>query len=396
MMKRILTFLLSFTLFYSANAQEVEVVTLTDQFAGSGGVTLGPDGMIYIGNYGDALPNANGTQVWRMDLEGNLEVFASGLSGASGNDFDSEGNLFQSNIAGARISKISPNGMVSTFVTSGISGPVGIVIDEEDNLFVCNCSNNTIQKVTPEGESSLFLSHIILSCPNGITRDHLGNLYVANFNNGNIIKITPEGTPSIFANIPGNNNGHLTYAAKDSVLYVNSHGSSKVYRLNLEGEQEVVAGSGVRGNADGLWDEATFSRPNGIAASVSGDTLYLNSSIPTSNNGLPLNPSVIRRITGVKTTASNEVWPFEGTELNVFPNPAKNLVQLNYELPFAMNIALYCYDIHGELIQRIDKGWQTEGTHQHEFRVQNLPAGLYQFVLSNGQFNMARRISLQP
>ena len=391
-MKRIPTFLLITCLCFSIRAQEVVVSTMTDEFPGSGGVTIGPDGLIYIGNYGDALPNANGTQVWRMDLEGNLEVFAIGLQGASGNDFDSQGNLFQSNIAGGFISKITPDGMASTFVSSGITGPVGIIIDEEDNLFVCNCSNNSIRKVTPQGASTLFLANPVLSCPNGITRDYQGNLYVANFNNGNIVKITPEGMASIFANIPGNNNGHITYSPSDTVLYVNSHGSSRVYRLSMEGERELVAGSGIRGNTDGLSSEATFSRPNGIAVTGSGDTLYLNSSIPTTNAGLPLNPSVIRRITGVGLTDISDQWIYEGLDLRCFPNPATTHTTISYTLPFSLSTQLNIFDINGKLIRKIDNGFQTAGQHHLSWDTSFLQSGLYQLVLTNGDFSLARRV----
>ncbi|MCO6487198.1 MAG: hypothetical protein J5I98_02215 [Phaeodactylibacter sp.] len=55
-----------------------------------------------------------------------------------------------------------------------------------------------------------------------------------------------------------------------------------------------IAGNGQRGNTDGPADQSTFSRSNGVALSLTGDTLYLNSSIPTiddpGNNHYPLNP----------------------------------------------------------------------------------------------------------
>ena len=308
-----------------------KVSTLTTQFPGSGGVKLDKAGKIYVGNFGDDLSQGVGSQIWRIDKNGNRSLFASGFVGASGNAFDSQGNFYQANIGGAKISKVSPEGSVSTFVTHGISCPVGLIFDEEDNLYVCNCCGtfgNTIRKVTPEGVSTRFAGGNIFNCPNGITIDPAGNLYVSNFGNGTVVKITPQGTPGFFASIPGNNNGHLTYSSAHDALFVNSHGSSKVYKLTLNGDLSVLAGTGVRGNKNGDTDQATFSRPNGIALTPSGDTLYLNSSIPTVDNlainSRPLNPSVVRMITGlggnVVSNLSKE-WAYEGVELSHFPKP---------------------------------------------------------------------------
>ena len=372
---------------------QVMVSTVTDEIPGSGGVKLDAQGNVYIANYGDALPNQNGNQVWRLDKEGNLEVFATGFQGASGNDFDSQGNLFQSNIAGSFISKITPEGNVSTFVSAGISAPVGIGIDSQDNLFVCNCGNNTIRKVTPNGGSTQFASGTLFNCPNGITLDHEENLYVSNFSNGSVVKVTPEGTASFFINIPGNNNGHIAYSPIDSVLYVNSHGSHRIYRVTLEGDITIIAGSGIRGNVDGTALQAQFSRPNGIDVSPSGDTLYLNSSIPLTNAGLPLNPSVVRMVTGLRpdtVSSIKPVWEYEGVELSHFPNPIKDKASILYELPKDLELELRLHNVGGKLLKVVELGKKRAGQHQLELSTQHLPNGLYYYSLINKGFVLSR------
>lgn len=372
---------------------QVMVSTLTDEIPASGGVKIDSHGNVYIANFGQGLSNANGNQIWKLDKEGNLEVFATGFQGASGNDFDSQGNLFQSSIAGSFISKVTPEGEVSTFVSSGINGPVGIGIDSADNLYVCNCGNNTIRKVTPDGTSTLFASGAIFSCPNGIALDHEENIYISNFSNANIVKITPEGATSIFASIPGNNNGHLAYSAIDSVFYVNSHGSHRVYRMTLEGDLEVVAGSGIRGNVDGLADQAQFSRPNGIDVTPSGDTLYLNSSIPTTDVNFPLNPSLVRMVTGLRpdsVSSVKPVWEYEGLEMSHFPNPASGKVTITYELPKDLDVELRLYDVGGQLLRNVDLGRRVAGRHQLEFSTEELAKGLYYYSLVNEGFVLSR------
>ena len=61
-----------------------------------------------------------GDKVFKVTPEGVVSVFATGLVGASGNAFDSQGNLFQSNIGAASISKIAPDGTVTPFSNTGL------------------------------------------------------------------------------------------------------------------------------------------------------------------------------------------------------------------------------------------------------------------------------------
>lgn len=374
-------------------AQNLTVSTITEEFDASGGVKFGPDGHLYIGNFGASLSQGSGSQVWRLNLETlELEVFATGLVGASGNAFDSQGNFFQSNIGGGYISKITPEGQVSTFVSEGISAPVGIVVDDQDNLYVCNCGGpfaNTIRKVTPEGVSTQFAGGSIFRCPNGITIDTAGNLYVSNFNNGNVIRITPEGQTGVFAVIPGGNNGHLTYFEPFNALFVNSHGSSSVYTVNLEDRVvSRIAGTGQRGNADGPAGQATFSRPNGVALSNTGDTLYLNSSIPTvddpGNNHYPLNPSVIRMITGIRGlfTGMGHVRKRKGWQARLFPNPSKGIFRLGLELERKDELQASVFDSAGKELSAEAWGTIPAGPLQKTLNVGELPAGWYFLVVS--------------
>jgi len=394
-MKHLITLLLLFTATYLC-AQQLQVSTITEEIDASGGVKLGPDGHLYIGNFGEALSTPDGNQVWRLNLETfELEVYATGLQGASGNDFDSQGNLFQSNIAGGYISKITPEGEVSTFVSQGISAPVGIAIDKQDNLFVCNCDGafaNTIRKVTPEGVSTEFSNSNLLSCPNGITIDKNDNLYITNFNNSRLIKITPQGEASIFAFIQGNNNGHLTYFEPCDALFVNSHGSSSVYKINLgDGIVNRIAGTGQRSNIDGPADMATFSRPNGIALSTTGDTLFLNSSIPTQDNPntnyYPLNPSVIRMITGVSEICSvvNTEEQYTGWNARLYPTVSSGVVTLSMELPRKDNIQIQIFDVQGKAVYEKQLGRLPAGPHTQAIRLNDSLSGQFYLLISGEQ-----------
>ena len=242
------------------------VTTLTGQFNASGGVTVDTSGAIYVADFGAALGIQTGTNVYRVTLNGDVTVFASGLSGASGNAFDSQGNLFQSNISGGRISKITPDGTVSTFTTTNIQSPVGVTVDENDNVYTTNCKTlGEIIKTTPAGVSTIFAINNLMSCPNGLTIDNDGNLYTSNFNNGNVIKITPAGVVSFLATIPGGNNGHIIFG--NGRLYVVARRGNQIYELSLAGSVKLLAGTGSVGNSDGGALQSTWFIPNGIGIS---------------------------------------------------------------------------------------------------------------------------------
>ncbi len=255
----------------------VTVETLVEELdSATGGLTVDQDGNIYMADIG-AVPDRLGETVYKITPEGEVSVFASGggMLGASGNAFDSLGNLYQSNFTDSSISKITPEGAVSEFTSLGLWGPVGIVIDEADTLFVANCIGNSVQMVTPEGRTSEFAISSLFDCPNGITMDEEHNLYVVNFRDGRVLKVTPEGKVSVLVTLPGGNNGHIIYAG-DGIMYAVSRGAHQIFRVSTSGLFDLVAGSGEAGMMDGVGEGAEFLLPNGIGLSLDGTILYVN------------------------------------------------------------------------------------------------------------------------
>jgi sugar lactone lactonase YvrE len=365
---------------------QVTVSTLTPAFKGSGGLSLDDEGNLYIGDFGDFLgmPDPDGlpNDVIQMDTDLNLTQYSTGFIGASGNDFDSNGILYQSDIWDNAIYKII--GGVRTFVTStGISSPVGIVFDSADNFYVCNCGNGTIQKVTPSGTSTLFASGGEFACPNGITIDENDNLYVSNFSNNNIVKITPAGATSIIGNTAVGN-GHLDYDINSGNLYIASYAGQQIYSLNINDLSiGVIAGTGARGNTDGFGFEATFSTPNGIAVSKTGDSIYVNCAVPLA--GAEINPQIIRLITGLTFGIDDK------TAVNykhkAYPNPVKNTFTIEANIPFEYeNIELKIHNILGSEIVMLKDLSITSSLFEKTIDISNLGAGTYFYsVYHNGR-----------
>lgn len=301
----------------------------------SGDLAVDSAGNIFAANFGTALNQANGGAVWKVMPGGEFSLFATGFLGASGNTFDAQGNLFQSNIAANRIDRVTPDGTRTVFTTDGIVNPVGLAHDSAGNLYVANCGNSTIRMITPQGQASTFAASALLSCPNGLTIDDQDTLYAANFNNGNIIRMPQGGVPEILASTPASvskpngGNGHIIFG--NDRLYVVSNATHQVFELLLDGTLNLIAGSGVRGRADGPLLEAQFSLPNGIDLSPDGTTLYVNDSEGLVDNN-DIAPNVIRVIPLPNISAPfsinpglNDAWfnpdtPGQGFFINVFPD----------------------------------------------------------------------------
>jgi sugar lactone lactonase YvrE len=283
-----------------ADGQDVKALRVetlaTDIQAGTGGIEVDARGNVYTSDFGKRLgdPSLLGTKIFKITPTGSVSLFAKGFQGASGNAFDSQGNLFQANIRGNTISRIGPDGTSRLFTRQAILSPVGIAIDKTDTLFVCNCGDSSIIRVTKEGKGKRLVRSPLLQCPNGITLDEAGNLYVSNFFNGDVIKITPHGKASQLATLPGQNNGHLVYHR--GLLFVVARAAHQVYKVGLDGSVTLFAGTGSRGNRDGEPLNASFSLPNDIAVSPDGRMLYLNEVVPTTGDKKDLSPTRIRRI----------------------------------------------------------------------------------------------------
>lgn len=376
-------FLIFLTFLTPLNAQNVG--TLAGPINASGGISVDKDGYVYVADFGATLSNANGTTVYKIDPnDGTVTTFATGLSGASGNDFDNEGNFFQSNIAIGNITRITPDGTKTTYAT-GHSAPVGIITDDDGNVYVANCGDNRIRKISTLGITTVYAVSGLLACPNGLTIDDDGNLYTCNFDNGRVLKITPDGTVSVLVVMPGGNNGHLTY--KNGHLYVVDRGGNRIYRVTLDGVATVLAGTGVRGNADGAANQATFSVPNGIRASVTGDTLYVNDAVPLF--GTSLNPVFIRMIdmsepTNVQVSAlpvSNVPVLFQNV-----PNPMLDSGSISFYLPKAQVVSLKVYDVLGKEVAVLLNGFQHAGIQAIHVDVKGWESGIYFYHLKINDF----------
>lgn len=276
-----------------------EVITYIETlYGGTGGLTVGADGNIYVSDFGPLLSGVENlnplNRVFRILPDQTIEVFATGFHGASGSKFDSKGNFYQSNVRKGYVTKIDLNGVIDSVFIGNLTSPVGISLDQDENIYINNCGSHKIVRVDQSGNRTDFCTDSLLNCPNGLTRDENGNFYASNFIDGNVVKISPEGNANLFASIPGNNNGHIIFF--DNHLYVIARSAHQIYKISMDGTAEIFAGSGKRGRTDGSRLEASFSYPNDLDVSLDGKYLYINEISDTISDHRVLTPMTIRRI----------------------------------------------------------------------------------------------------
>lgn len=287
---------LSEVMSFGSESKKLEQITVVRTLAkiegaGTGGMDADESGNIYMGDFG-VDTNGGGSKVYKITPEGNVSLFSTGYNTASGNDFDSQGNLFQSSFDGKFISKIDQSGNTEKFVSHNlITGPVGIAIDNMDNLFVADYRSNKILKITKDKSVTVFSNSTHLDGPNGLDFDSNGNLYVSNWNNSKIVKISAIGNVQVFANT-SNNNAHLLI--KNGFIYVVGRPKHNIFKIDLNNAEVVNLINNGRGTRDGLLSEAQLSYPNDIAFNKEGNLMYINHVNTGPNNGFTLTPTIIR------------------------------------------------------------------------------------------------------
>jgi DNA-binding beta-propeller fold protein YncE len=265
----------------------IEIRALTEVIEGHqvGGVTADMIGDLYVADFGET--------VWKITMEGQRRVLATGLYGSSGNAIDEQGNLLQANFYGNSLTKIDRQGEARTFAV-GLYGPVGVAVDRKSgDIYVALCRGNSIAKVAPDGSVAPFAKSDLFRCPNGLAFDGDGNLYTVNFRNNQMFKIDRQGSVSLFTKVSAHGLGHLCFAADR--FYVTAYESHEIFQVALDGKAKRILGSGERGVIDGADGTARLSFPNGIACHPWGGRLYINEYVGETSSSVPRR-AIVRQI----------------------------------------------------------------------------------------------------
>ncbi len=244
---------------------------------------------------------AGGSGMGSTDGTGSAAKFAE----PHGLVLDSSGNLYVTDYENMTIRKVTPAGVVTTLAGSpGIEGFVngtgsaarfkslqGIAIDTANNLYIADSGNRSIRKITPAGVVTTFVdgTNGQLGSPRGIVMDSSGTLYATDYSNHVIYRVTSAGAVSRFAGFergvgvapqPGSTDGTTATAlfnapsaiTVDSAgsLYVADTGGNTVRKI-ASGNVTTFAGQAGRSSSvDGRGSAARFEDPYAVAVDGSG------------------------------------------------------------------------------------------------------------------------------
>ncbi len=219
------------------------------------------------------------SRAFRIAADGSsYEVIAENLGGPNGIARDSNGNLYITEFNTSQLTKISADGVVSTFAALEV-GPQNVTVDANDHIYVSywgsgNGTGNQVSHITPAGVVTTYAQGI--SVPNGLAFDDENNLYVVTTFNGLVKRVAPDGTITDFSDLPGSGIIGGTMIWAEGKLFVTGVYGNKIFQIE-DGVATHIAGTGTAGSIDGLAFEAQFDSPLGLAYNAQKRQLYITS-----------------------------------------------------------------------------------------------------------------------
>jgi hypothetical protein len=234
-------------------------LTLADPF----GVAVAKDGTVYFTDAGD------NDRIVKISPDGIVTTFAVSFNTPSGLAIDDDGNLYVADTGNNRISKVTPEGVVSTIAGDGtagyvdgaaaqarFNGPIGVAVDTRGNVYVADTYNDQIRRISLDG----FVTTIhaaLFDTPCGIVVTADGTLIVADTGNNQLRKIAPDGN---VVNIDVSRPVGLA-ATHDNFIYVTELDRSRVIQITPEGSMYPMG--------------SQFNQPTGVAIGAKANELYV-------------------------------------------------------------------------------------------------------------------------
>ena len=293
------------------------------------GIALAPDGSgLYIGDSSNFRVRMVDDNFVITTVAGNGSFRNSGDDGPATSApiyfpysiaFDNSRNLYIAEDLLARIKKVAPNGVITTFAGTGVTGyngdghpatassfslPSGVATDNSGAVYIADSYNNRVRKVTLDGTVSTVAGtgalgdsgdggpaiKAVVEGPSSLVVDVAGNLYISDIRR--VRKVTPDGIIHAYAgngnkgyngdNIPATS-ASLNFSIAAGLgldaqgnLYIADSGNNRIRKVTPQGVISTVAGNGTAGFSGdgGPATRATLSLPAAVIADGAGN-LYI-------------------------------------------------------------------------------------------------------------------------
>ncbi len=236
----------------------------------------------------------------------------------TGEAFDASGNLYVADYYYNTISKVTPAGVISTFVSStqGLANPIGLAFDTDGNLYVANTDGGTITMVTPAGTVCTVVVGLTAT-ETGLCFDKSGNLFVSTLDN-KIYKIDLASVPPQLSASVGN---------MESTVIGSAFGTP------LQAQLTDASGKPL---PDQLVTFTVNNAANGAGATFGGSTVV---TVVTNAEGMAIAPALTAdAVAGsftVTASAENVSTDFNLTNLPATPQVTIAPVRIIYGTPLA-------------------------------------------------------------
>lgn len=274
------------------------------------GVAIGPRGLVYIADGGDA----NRIRTIAPDgtvatLAGGQEGFTDGQGAAAAFDtpsqiaLDHEGRLYVADTGNHAIRMITPDGVVTTLAGDGtpgyldgvgraaqFNGPVGIAVDDAGIVYVADTYNDRIRRIAPDGSVTTVAGtarpglldgaalEAAFDTPSALAVGRDGALFVADTGNHAVRRIGKDGVVSTVA-IPleGEQRPPLRRpvglaVTRDGYLYIAASSGGRILQLAPDGEYRPLPDADRPIDPTGFGQDGTLQlyAPRGIAVARDG------------------------------------------------------------------------------------------------------------------------------
>lgn len=168
-------------------------------------------------------------------------LLRNGLSDPKGIATGPDGSLYVSNFGDSSIARVDSSGRVEPFVNTGLNKPTALLATSDGGLLVADSGSNRILKVAADRTTSVFATSV--PSAQGMAYHPSGDILVTSSSNTGLLRISPSGAKSGFAPSFGSTPSAAAYDTTGRLHVAGQDGALR--RLNANGSVDTLLASGL-------------------------------------------------------------------------------------------------------------------------------------------------------